>query len=557
MEFSGAEIIVKMLEQRGIDCLAGMPGGANLHIYKALYHSSIRHVLVRHEQAAGFIAQGMARSTGKAAVCLVTSGPGATNLLTAIADAKLDSVPMVAIAGQVAADLIGTDAFQEIDTYGLTIPITKHNFLVRSARDLLHLIPEAFYIAEQGRPGPVLIDVPKNVQQELVEFDEWPTFKSPHVSSAGEAVDWTAVLKELRQAKRPVIVAGAGIVEGGAEADLLRLSEQGGIPVCCTLRALGAFPADHPLYLGMLGMHGTPYANILLNEADLLVVLGARLDDRATGKIANFCPQARLLHVDLDGAELNKVKQAVVAVQAEVGGFLNELLGRLENYSGFGPIAAWQTRIRAAKAERPYLSEPAVEDVFHPLRIIDEVAAVASEDALVVTDVGQHQMWVAMRYPFRRSRSLLTSAGLGTMGFGLPAALGAALAFPKRQVLCFTGDGSFLMNIQELATVADEQPDLKILLYDNRALGLVRQQQELFYGAEFIGSRYETQTDFVKVAEGFGIRAVDLACSAEPLSDLRDVLHVTGPVLIRIPVLEEEKVLPMVPPGAANHQMIG
>lgn len=557
MEFSGAEIIVKMLEQRGIDCLAGMPGGANLHIYKALYHSSIRHVLVRHEQAAGFIAQGMARSTGKAAVCLVTSGPGATNLLTAIADAKLDSVPMVAIAGQVAADLIGTDAFQEIDTYGLTIPITKHNFLVRSARDLLHLIPEAFYIAEQGRPGPVLIDVPKNVQQELVEFDEWPTFKSPHVSSAGEAVDWTAVLKELRQAKRPVIVAGAGIVEGGAEADLLRLSEQGGIPVCCTLRALGAFPADHPLYLGMLGMHGTPYANLLLNEADLLVVLGARLDDRATGKIANFCPQARLLHVDLDGAELNKVKQAVVAVQAEVGGFLNELLERLENYSGLGPIAAWQTRIRAAKAERPYLSEPAVEDVFHPLRIIDEVAAVASEDALVVTDVGQHQMWVAMRYPFRRSRSLLTSAGLGTMGFGLPAALGAALAFPKRQVLCFTGDGSFLMNIQELATVADEQPDLKILLYDNRALGLVRQQQELFYGAEFIGSRYETQTDFVKVAEGFGIRAVDLACSAEPLSDLRDVLHVTGPVLIRIPVLEEEKVLPMVPPGAANHQMIG
>lgn len=557
MEFSGAEIIVKMLEQRGIDCLAGMPGGANLHIYKALYHSSIRHVLVRHEQAAGFIAQGMARSTGKAAVCLVTSGPGATNLLTAIADAKLDSVPMVAIAGQVAADLIGTDAFQEIDTYGLTIPITKHNFLVRSARDLLHLIPEAFYIAEQGRPGPVLIDVPKNVQQELVEFDEWPTFKSPHVSSAGEAVDWTAVLKELRQAKRPVIVAGAGIVEGGAEADLLRLSEQGGIPVCCTLRALGAFPADHPLYLGMLGMHGTPYANLLLNEADLLVVLGARLDDRATGKIANFCPHARLLHVDLDGAELNKVKQAVVAVQAEVSGFLNELLGRLENYIGFGPIAAWQARIRVAKAERPYLSEPAVEDVFHPLRIIDEVAAVASEDALVVTDVGQHQMWVAMRYPFRRSRSLLTSAGLGTMGFGLPAALGAALAFPKRQVLCFTGDGSFLMNIQELATVADEQPDLKILLYDNRALGLVRQQQELFYGAEFIGSRYETQTDFVKVAEGFGIRAVDLACSAEPLSDLRDVLHVTGPVLIRIPVLEEEKVLPMVPPGAANHQMIG
>lgn len=557
MEFSGAEIIVKMLEQRGIDCLAGMPGGANLHIYKALYHSSIRHVLVRHEQAAGFIAQGMARSTGKAAVCLVTSGPGATNLLTAIADAKLDSVPMVAIAGQVAADLIGTDAFQEIDTYGLTIPITKHNFLVRSARDLLHLIPEAFYIAEQGRPGPVLIDVPKNVQQELVEFDEWPTFKSPHVSSAGEAVDWTAVLKELRQAKRPVIVAGAGIVEGGAEADLLRLSEQGGIPVCCTLRALGAFPADHPLYLGMLGMHGTPYANLLLNEADLLVVLGARLDDRATGKIANFCPQARLLHVDLDGAELNKVKQAVVAVQAEVGGFLNELLERLENYSDLEPIAAWQTRIRAAKAERPYLSEPAVEDVFHPLRIIDEVAAVASEDALVVTDVGQHQMWVAMRYPFRRSRSLLTSAGLGTMGFGLPAALGAALAFPKRQVLCFTGDGSFLMNIQELATVADEQPDLKILLYDNRALGLVRQQQELFYGAEFIGSRYETQTDFVKVAEGFGIRAVDLACSAEPLSDLRDVLHVKGPVLIRIPVLEEEKVLPMVPPGAANHQMIG
>lgn len=557
MEFSGAEIIVKMLEQRGIDCLAGMPGGANLHIYKALYHSSIRHVLVRHEQAAGFIAQGMARSTGKAAVCLVTSGPGATNLLTAIADAKLDSVPVVAIAGQVAADLIGTDAFQEIDTYGLTIPITKHNFLVRSARDLLHLIPEAFYIAEQGRPGPVLIDVPKNVQQELVEFDEWPTFKSPHVSSAGEAVDWTAVLKELRQAKRPVIVAGAGIVEGGAEADLLRLSEQGGIPVCCTLRALGAFPADHPLYLGMLGMHGTPYANLLLNEADLLVVLGARLDDRATGKIVNFCPQARLLHVDLDGAELNKVKQAVVAVQAEVGGFLNELLERLENYSDLEPIAAWQTRIRAAKAERPYLSEPAVEDVFHPLRIIDEVAAVASEDALVVTDVGQHQMWVAMRYPFRRSRSLLTSAGLGTMGFGLPAALGAALAFPKRQVLCFTGDGSFLMNIQELATVADEQPDLKILLYDNRALGLVRQQQELFYGAEFIGSRYETQTDFVKVAEGFGIRAVDLACSAEPLSDLRDVLHVKGPVLIRIPVLEEEKVLPMVPPGAANHQMIG
>jgi acetolactate synthase-1/2/3 large subunit len=564
MKLNGAQLTIRLLERQGIDLIAGIPGGANLPLYDALGASAqIRHVLARHEQGAGFIAQGIARSTGRTAVCFATSGPGATNLLTAIADAKLDSIPLVAITGQVALPLLGTDAFQEVDTFGLTIPIAKHNWIVRSARELLRVIPEAFRLAASGRPGPVVMDIPKDVQAEAIEIDALPEpgRADAPVRPAPEAVERMAAM--IAAARRPAFYVGGGVIgSDGAPEALRRLASRLGIPVVATLMGLGAMPADDPLFLGMLGMHAARHVNMTLEEADLLIAIGARFDDRATGKIAEFCPDAAVIHIDVDAAELGKIRRPTLAIAADAGAALRALEARLDGHPADGnghrgaPAArrAWLERVAELRRLYP-LAMPGADDPTTPYGIIRAVAGLADEDAIVTTDVGQHQMWVAQACPFRRPRSLLTSGGLGTMGFGLPAALGAALAWPDRQVICFSGDGSLLMNIQELAVARQESLNVKVILFNNGSLGLVRQQQRLFYGERY-GAIRLGGTDFVRAAEGFGVPALDLGLAADPIASLARVMSRPGPALVNVPIAEDAMVLPMVPPGGANRETI-
>jgi len=550
---SGAEIVVRLLERQGVEVVAGIPGGAILPIYDALSASTrIRHVLARHEQGAGFIAQGMARASGRPAVCLASSGPGATNLLTAIADAKLDSIPLVAITGQVPKAMIGTDAFQEVDTYGLSIPVTKHNFLVSSAEELLDVIPRAFAIAASGRPGPVLVDIPKDVQNQRIDVAAWPQagVAAPPPAFAEAAIATAAAM--IAAAERPILYLGGGVIHSGAAPLAVALAERASLPTVMTLMALGAMPVDHPLSLGMLGMHGARCTNLALDECDLLIAVGARFDDRATGKVAAFCPGAKIIHVDIDPSELDKIKSAHLGIAGDVAAVLQALLPRLE------PTLRkrWLSHIAGLKAEHP-LQTPGIDDPRTHYGLVSAVAACLDDEAIVATDVGQHQMWVAQAYPLRRPRQWLTSGGLGTMGFGLPAAIGAALAEPARTVVCFSGDGSILMNIQELVTAAEEGVNVKVVLMNNATLGLVYQQQTLFYGERIYASKFKAVPDFIKVAAGFGIRAVDLDRVAQPRVALAEALAAPGPCLIHAGIDMNEKVYPMVPPGAANKEMIG
>ncbi|WP_341644238.1 acetolactate synthase large subunit [Thauera sp. SDU_THAU2] len=551
-QLTGAQLIVRLLERQGVQTIAGLPGGAILPVYDALSASSIHHVLARHEQGAGFMAQGMSRVSGVPQVCIASSGPGATNLVTAIADACLDSIPMVVITGQVPQSMIGTDAFQEVDIYGITVPITKHNFLVRSAEELLEVVPDAFRIAMSGRPGPVLIDVPKDVQNQLVDVQEPPP---PAVADLPPQLDMTAVedaARMINEAVRPVLYLGGGVIHSGASPLAVQLAEQGGLPTTMTLMALGAMPVDHPLSVGMLGMHGARYTNFVLEEADLLICVGARFDDRAIGRAAQFCPNAKIVHIDVDRSELHKIKNAHVAIHADVTEALEALLPRVKA----ALRTDWLAQVADLKQRFP-MQFPDIDDPRSHYGLIKAVADALDDEAVIATDVGQHQMWVAQAYPFRRPRQWLTSGGLGTMGFGLPTAMGAALAEPERTVVCFTGDGSFKMNIQELATLAEEGLNLKIVLMNNNALGLVYQQQALFYGKRQFASRYRVEPDFVKIAEGFGVPALDLDQADDPRAALAKALGEPGPCLIHATIDREQFVYPMVPPGAANTEMIG
>ncbi len=551
MKVTGARLLMRLLERQGITTIAGIPGGASLPLYDALRESSIRHVLARHEQGAAFIAQGMARATGQPAVCFGTSGPGATNLLTGIADAKLDSIPIVAVTGQVPRAMIGTDAFQEIDTYGLTVPITKHNYLVRTAAELLEVIPDAFRVAASGRPGPVVVDVPKDVQLEGLEIDALPAPGRPDPSPSPDRDALARAAALLNAAERPVFLIGAGVIAAGASAVLRRIAERASAPVAATLLGLGAMPHDHPLFLGMVGMHAARATNLVLEDCDLLVGLGIRFDDRATGKVSEFCPRARVVHIDIDPSELGKIRRPTVGLVADVGAALEAL----EPLVAPAPRPAWRSRAQALRAAHPLVMAGA-DDPCSPYGIVRHAAALMGPEAIVTSDVGQHQMWAAQAYPFTRPRQWLTSGGLGTMGFGLPAAIGAALAQPGRPVACFTGDGSLLMNIQELATLAEEQVAVKIILLDNGHLGLVRQQQELFYGGRYHASRFHAEPDFAAIARGFGIAAHDLGDTREPLATLARALGTPGPGLVRVPIERAANVYPMVPPGAANRDMI-
>lgn len=550
MQITGADIIIQYLEEIGIETIFGIPGGANLPLYDRLAKSKIRHILARHEQGAAFMAQGMARATGKTAVCFASSGPGVTNLLTGIADAKMDSIPIVAITGQVPLSMIGTDAFQEIDTYGLTLPITKQNYLVRSPEELFEILPEAFYIASEGRPGPVVIDVPKNIQIEKTEIREYK-FKKNKAGNLTNSLNLEKIINVLEESKKPVLYIGGGIIQGNAGELVRELADKQSLPIVSTLMGLSAIPSDHPNNLGMLGMHAAPYTNYVLEECDLLIALGVRFDDRATGKVAEFCKNAKIIHIDIDESEIGKIKIPNFSFVSDVKVFLEKL----------NPIIPqkqrpdWIARVNEIKEAHPLVHFFEANQK-HPLEMIKTIGLLSAPDTIVTTDVGQHQMWVAQCYPFVKPGTWLTSGGLGTMGFGLPAAIGAAFAYPEKKILCFTGDGSLLMNIQELDTLAEFQLNIKIIILNNGHLGLVRQQQELFYKENFIASKYHKPADFVKIGNAFGINSFLLDSDFDFESKIKTILNGNGPSLVNIPIIAEEKVFPMVPPGAANRDMI-
>ncbi|MCE1985677.1 acetolactate synthase large subunit [Enterobacter ludwigii] len=549
--FTGAQLIVHLLERQGITTVAGIPGGTVLPLYDALSQSTqIRHVLARHEQGAGFIAQGMARTQGKPAVCMACSGPGATNLVTAIADARLDSIPLICITGQVPSSMIGTDAFQEVDTYGISIPITKHNYLVRDITELPQVISDAFRIAQSGRPGPVWIDIPKDVQTAEIEIDVLPEpgERAPAPQFSAESVQAAAAM--INAARRPVLYLGGGAIN--ASDAVRQLAEKASLPTTMTLMALGMLPKAHPLSLGMLGMHGARSTNYILQEADLLIVLGARFDDRAIGKTEQFCPNAKIIHVDIDRAELGKIKQPHVAIQGDVA----EVLAQLIPQTNASDRADWRQLVADLQKEFPG-AIPTEGDPLSHYGLINAVAACVDDSAIITTDVGQHQMWTAQAYPLNRPRQWLTSGGLGTMGFGLPAAVGAALANPDRKVICFSGDGSLMMNIQEMATAAENQLDVKIILMNNQALGLVHQQQSLFYTQGVFAATYPGTINFMQIAAGFGLHTCDLNAEADPHAVLQAAISRPGPALIHVRIDPEQKVYPMVPPGAANTEMVG
>jgi acetolactate synthase-1/2/3 large subunit len=477
----------------------------------------------------------------------------------------MDSIPLVAITGQVPTAQIGTDAFQEVDIYGMSIPVTKHNFLVASTEELLQVVPRAFAIAMSGRPGPVLIDIPKDVQTRCIELREWPEPGRRAEQASADADALAAAAALIAEAQRPVLYLGGGVIHGGAAQLAVQLAEAAQLPTVSTLMALGAMPHGHPLHLGMLGQHGAPCANLALEECDLLIAVGARFDDRATGKVAAFCPRARIIHIDIDPAEVGKIKQVEVGIVAEVGEALGRLVPMVMEAMALNawpqrdrPTGreCWLERVQALKARHPQ-PLPRLHDPRSHFGLIRAVAECVGDEAIVATDVGQHQMWVAQSYPLRRARQWLTSGGLGTMGFGVPAAIGAALAAPERTVVCFTGDGSILMNLQELVTAAEEGVNVKIVLMNNAALGLVHQQQTLFYGNRLFASQFKSMPDFVAVASALGITGVDLDTANDPRAVLADELRAPGPCLIHVTIDAEEKVYPMVPPGAANREMIG
>jgi acetolactate synthase-1/2/3 large subunit len=550
LEISGAQIVVQFLERQGVQVVAGIPGGALLPLYEALSSSTrIRHILARHEQAAGFIAQGIARMTHRAGVCFATSGPGVTNIITALADAKMDSIPLVCITGQVPMHLIGTDAFQEVATVELARPVTKAAFMARSAEELAELLVDAFHIAESGRPGPVLIDVPKDVQLQRCPY---PAFskkrEAPRATKCNESFDKAVAM--IDAAHRPILYVGGGVVKARAYRELQRMAEQTSIPVTTTLMAMGAMPHDHKLSLGMLGMHGAMSTHQALEECDLLIAIGARFDDRATGDPKRFVPNAKIIHVDIDQREFGKIKSPTLAIHCDAWLALSTFLSRIKS----AQRSDWLARISELRERdsRKESMRPTNEPISEPSDWIRAVGAALPSNAILTTDVGQHQMWVAQAYPFTRADRWLTSGGLGTMGFGLPSAIGAALAEPETTVACFTGDGSLLMNIQELATLAELDLNVKIVLFDNASLGMVRQQQELFYGQRYCASLYSRPSEFVRIAAAFGVESVDIGLCEDANETLRAALTGRGPKLIRIPIAAEHKVLPMVPSGAAN-----
>lgn len=553
---SGAKILLDELARQGVSTLFGYPGATVLPIYDELYSSPLRHILVRHEQAAAHAADGFARAGGRTGVCIATSGPGACNLVTGIATAYMDSSPVVAITGQVPTTLLGNDAFQEADITGIMMPVTKHGYLVRKTEDLQRTVREAFRLAGSGRKGPVLIDIPKDVSTGLIDEEllcdretRSPRGYRPHTS--GHLPQLKKAAELIAASHRPVIYAGGGIISAEASADLVRLAETLSAPVATTLMGLGAVPFDHPLFLGMPGMHGSPAANYAIHNCDLLVAIGVRFDDRVTGKIADFAPHARVIHIDIDPAEIGKNHPVDIPVVGDAGEVIRQLIA---HFPAKRAKNDWNTTCTGWKTGHPLHYNN--DGRLHPQSVIKAISDLTRGNAIIVTDVGQHQMWTAQHYGFCHPRNLITSGGLGTMGFALPAAIGAQVARPKETVIAIAGDGGFQMNIQELATVAQYRLPVKMIVIKNRFLGMVRQWQELFCDRRYSGTELPQQ-DFCAIAKAYGIDAVRVESYEEITPALRDVLDAEGPVLLDCITEREDNVYPMVPAGAGIHEMLG
>ena len=544
---NGALALIRALEAQGVDTMFGYPGGAIMPVYDALLDSGIRHILTRHEQGAALAAIGYARASGKVGVCMATSGPGATNLVTGIADAFLDSVPLVAITGQVPTSLMGTDAFQEVDVFGITMPIVKHSFLLRRASDVAETVREAFRIAADGRPGPVLIDIPKDVANGVCE----PDLRSVAAARSAPVPDATSLARAnelIASCSRPIVYSGGGVISAGAERECRAFIEATGIPTVHTLKGIGTLPGEHELFLGMLGMHGLKAANIALQESDLLIVIGARFDDRATGKLAEFAPNAKVVHLDIDPSEMGKLRKA----DATVVGDLRLSIGGLTARPN---VAEWRARCAALKCEHDWDYHAPTKKIYAP-RFIRDLSLAAGDDVSIACDVGQHQMWVAQHYLFRNPRRHLTSGGLGTMGFGLPAAIGAQFARPESTVICITGDGSIMMNIQELATIKRYNLPVKVLLFDNQALGMARQWQELFFTKRYSQVDLSDNPDFVPVAEAFGIPGLRVSAPDEVPDAIHRLINDDGPLFVHVPIDPAANVWPLVPPATSNANML-
>ncbi|WP_410507599.1 acetolactate synthase large subunit [Methanosarcina hadiensis] len=549
---NGAKALIKCLEREGVDTLFGYPGGQIIPFYNELYDSDLRHILVRHEQAAAHAADGYARATGTTGVCVSTSGPGATNLVTGIATAYMDSVPIVALTGQVPRSLIGNDAFQEADITGITQPITKHNYLVQSPEDIPRIVKEAFHIASTGRPGPVLIDLPKDVQNieidlqypEKVELRGYkPTYK-------GNTQQIKRAAEEIANSCRPIIYAGGGVISSNASAELVELAETIKAPVTTTLMGISCIPTEHPLYVGMLGMHGSKYANYAIQESDLIIAVGARFDDRVTGKLESFAPNARVIHIDVDPAEISKN----VKVHTPIVGDAKQILKSLVKYVRCCRSAEWIEKINQWKKEYP-LTYRHSQDSIMPQFVIEQISE-ACKDAIIVTEVGQHQMWAAQFFKYSKPRTFLTSGGLGTMGYGFPAAMGAKVGRPDKTVINIAGDGSFQMNSQELATVVQNDIPVVNVILNNGYLGMVRQWQELFYDRRYSYTFIKGSVDFVKLAEAYGALGLRAERPSEVRPAIEEAVRSGRPAVVEVIVECEANVYPMVPAGAAINEIL-
>lgn len=543
---NGAQWVVQALRTQGVETVFGYPGGAIMPVYDALYDGGVEHLLCRHEQGAAMAAIGYARATGKVGVCIATSGPGATNLITGLADAMMDSVPVVAITGQVSSAFIGTDAFQEIDVLGLSLACTKHSFLVESLAELPAVMAEAFAIAQSGRPGPVLIDIPKDIQIAEGELTAHLMPVEADAEHPHQALQQARAM--LAQSTKPVLYVGGGVGMAGAVEALRDFAKETGIPTVATLKGLGTPDASDACYLGMLGMHGTKAANFAVQQCDLLIAVGARFDDRVTGKLNTFAPHASVIHLDIDPAELNKLRQAHVALQGD----LNKLLPDL-----YQPIAiqAWRHHVQTLKADHCWRYDHPGEAIFAPL-FLKQFSDRKPSSAVVTTDVGQHQMWSAQHMSFTQPENFITSSGLGTMGFGLPAAIGAQVARPEDTVICISGDGSFMMNVQELGTIKRKQLPVKIVLMDNQRLGMVRQWQQLFFSERYSETNLSDNPDFLTLASAFGIPGQQITRKDQVDAALDALLNSEGPYMLHVSIDEHENVWPLVPPGASNENMM-
>ena len=554
MRLTGAQIVVECLKKENVKVMFGIPGGAIMPLYDVLYNEpSIKHILTRHEQGAIHAADGYARATGKVGVCVATSGPGATNLVTGLANAHLDSIPLVAFTGQVPTNLIGTDAFQEVDISGITLPVTKNSYVARDVKDLARIVQEAFYIARTGRPGPVLIDFPKDIQLAQAEFKypESVSLKSYKPTFNGHIQQIKAAAQEISKAKRPIIYAGGGVISSNASSELRDLALKTNIPVTTTLMGLGSFPETHSLSLGMLGMHGTPCANYAVSAADLIIALGVRFDDRITGKLDEFASKARIIHIDIDPAEVGKN----VLVDIPIIGDIKNILEKLNKYVHEKKETEWLKTVENFKKKYPL--KYSNNEELKPQYIMETISKIAKNNTIIVTSVGQHQMWAALYYRFIEPRSFISSGGLGTMGYGFPAALGAKMGCPEKKVICISGDGSFQMNQQEIATAVYNNSAIILIIMNNGYLGMVRQWQELFLDKRYAETTLNGNPDFVKLVEAYGGTGIRVNKKQELYPTLEKALSLNKFVLIDCIIPKEENVFPMVAPGSPISKMIG